>query len=75
TELGDPRYMGTALTFQTCVGFLLTTISIALVPWLVDRVGWEWAFAFLAPGPVFGTISMLRLRRLPESRSLAGGRR
>ncbi|MBW3564468.1 MAG: MFS transporter [Acidobacteria bacterium] len=74
TELGDPRYIGTALTLQTCIGFLLTTISIALVPVLVDLVGWRWAFAFLMPGPLLGTISMLRLRRLPEARQLAGGR-
>ena len=32
TELGDPRYMGTALTIQTCIGFLLTMVSIELVP-------------------------------------------
>jgi MFS family permease len=74
TELGDPRYTGTALTLQTAVGFLLTTISIAIVPWLVDLVGWRWAFAFLMPGPLLGTIAMLRLRSLPEARCLAGGR-
>ncbi len=75
TELGDPRYVGTALTFQTCIGFLLTTVSIALVPWLVERVGWEWAFTFLMPGPLLGTIAMLRLRTLPESTGLANGNR
>ena len=32
TELGDPRYIGTALTVQTCLGFLLTTVSIQLIP-------------------------------------------
>ncbi|MBW3671181.1 MAG: MFS transporter, partial [Acidobacteria bacterium] len=75
TELGDPRYIGTALTFQTCVGFLLTTVSISLIPWLVDRVGWEWAFIFLMPGPLLGTVSMLRLRALPEAERIAGGHR
>jgi hypothetical protein len=29
---------------------------------LEHNVGWKWAFAFLAPGPALGTISMLRLR-------------
>lgn len=75
TELGNPHYIGTALTFQTSVGFLLTIVSISLIPWLVDRVGWEWAFLFLMPGPLFGTIAMLRLRSLPEAEQLAGGRR
>src|SRR5918912_778597 len=71
TELGDPRYMGTALTIQTCCGFLLTTASIQLVPVLVGRVGWRYAFAALAPGPLFGVISMLVLRRLPEASKIA----
>ncbi len=75
TELGDPRYMGTALTIQTCCGFLLTTVSIQLIPLLVERVGWRYAFAALAPGPVFGVASMLRLRRLPEAAKIAGGKR
>ena len=75
TELGDPQYMGTALTIQTCLGFLLTTISIELIPRLVNLVGWRYAFVILAPGPLFGVISMLRLRRLPEAVKIAHGRR
>ncbi|MFN2632670.1 MAG: MFS transporter [Thermoanaerobaculia bacterium] len=75
TELGDPKYMGTALTIQTCVGFLLTMGSIQLIPVLVAHVGWRWAFAALAPGPAFGIWSMLRLRSLPEAVRIAQGRR
>jgi MFS family permease len=75
TELGDPRYMGTALTIQTCCGFLLTTVSIQLVPVLVASWGWRYAFAALAPGPAFGVLSMLYLRRLPESLKIADGRK
>lgn len=75
TELGDPRYMGTALTVQTCCGFLLTTVSIQLIPLLVEQVGWRYAFAALAPGPALGVLSMLRLRRLPEAVKIAQGRK
>ena len=75
TELGDQQYIGTALTIQTCVGFLLTTISIELIPRLVKIVGWRYAFMLLAPGPLFGVISMLRLRGLPEAEKIAHGRR
>jgi MFS family permease len=74
TELSDPPYMGTALTVQTCVGFLLTMASIELVARLSGTAGWAWAFAALAPGPAFGIASMLRLRRLPEAAKIAGGR-
>lgn len=75
TELSPPAYVGTALTTQTCVGFALTMASIWLIPPLVRRAGWPWAFAALAVGPALGVAAMGRLRTLPESAKLAGGRR
>ena len=75
TELGDPQYIGTALTIQTSLGFLLTTISIELVPRFKNLVGWRYAFTILAIGPLFGVISMLRLRSLPEAEQIAHGKR
>lgn len=75
TELGDPQYLGTALTIQTCLGFLLTTISIELIPHVERFAGWRFAFAVLAPGPLLGVISMLRLRGLPEAEKIAHGKR
>lgn len=75
TELSDQRYVGTALTMQTCIGFLLTTVSIELVPHFVKAVGWRYAFIMLAPGPALGVIAMLRLRSLPEAEKIAHGRR
>jgi MFS family permease len=75
TELGDQQYIGTALTIQTCLGFLLTTVSIELIPRLVSLVGWRYVFAILAPGPLFGVLAMLRLRGLPEAEKIAHGRR
>ncbi|HKJ59668.1 MAG TPA: MFS transporter [Halobacteriales archaeon] len=74
TELAEPAYVGTALTLQTAVGFLLTIASIQLVPVVAGVVGWQWAFAPLAVGPALGTAAMLRLRTRPEARMLAGGR-
>lgn len=75
SELADSRYVGTALTVQTCLGFLLTLVSIRLLPTLVDAMGWRHVFATLALGPLVGIVAMLRLRALPRSRKLAGGRR
>jgi len=74
SEVAEGSYVGTALTLQTAIGFLLTTISIQLVPVLVDLVGWRWAFAPLAVGPAVGIASMLRLRRSDAASRLAGGR-
>jgi MFS family permease len=75
SELAEGAYVGTALTLQTAVGFLLTTLSIGLVPVVAEAVGWRWAFLPLAAGPAVGTLAMLVLRRLPEATALAGGRR
>ncbi len=75
TELSPPEYTGTALTIQTSVGFLLTMVSIQLVPLVVAAAGWPAAFVMLAIGPALGTVAMLTLRRLPEATQLAGGRR
>ena len=75
TELGDPQYIGTALTIQTSLGFLLTTISIELIPRVEKLVTWRYAFVILAPGPLFGVLAMLRLREVPEAERIAQGRR
>ena len=74
TEVADQRYVGTALTLQLAMGFLLTGATIWLLPELVERVGWGWAFAALAPGPALGTAAMLRLLASPEADRIAGGR-
>jgi len=74
SELAEPEYMGTMLTTQTAVGFLLTLVTIRLLPVLVDAVGWRWAFAGLALGPAVGSCAMWRLLRAPEAKMLAGGR-
>ena len=75
TELGDPQYLGTALTIQTCLGFLLTTISIQLISRIEKLFGWRYAFVVLAPGPLLGVLAMLRLRGLPEAEKIAHGRK
>ena len=56
-------HVGTALTLQTSAGFLLTMISIRLVPPITQAAGWRWAFLFLVPGPLLGAIAMRKLRK------------
>ncbi|MFW6096877.1 MAG: MFS transporter [Chloroflexota bacterium] len=74
SELSAQQYMGTALTLQTSMGFLLTLVSIRLLPLVAEWVGWQWAFVFLAPGPVVGLWAMRSLRKSPLAVKLAGGR-
>lgn len=61
TELAPAHAVGTALTLQTSLGFLLTMASIQLVPHLVGAIGWRWAFVALAIGPALGIGAMRRL--------------
>ena len=75
TELSDQSLLGTMLTVQTCLGFLLTMLSIQLVPLMAAMIGWRYAFAVLAVGPLLGVAAMARLRLRPEATRLAGGRR
>ncbi len=63
TEVAPQHAVGTALTLQTSLGFLLTTVTIHLVPELVEMFGWRWAFPVLALGPMAGIAAIRRLRR------------
>ena len=63
TEVAPPHAVGTALTVQTSLGFLLTMVSIQLVPPIVGVVGWRWAFPMLAIGPAAGIAAIRRLAR------------
>ena len=67
TEVAPPHAVGTALTLQTSLGFLLTVVTIQLVPLIQAATGWRWAFAFLALGPAVGIAA---IRRLASGRSV-----
>ena len=57
-----PEYTGTAFTIQNGIGFGITVISLQVIPWISQSIGWQWAFMFLAPGPVLGAIAIIRLK-------------
>jgi len=61
SEAAPPHAVGTALTLQTSLGFLLTMATIQLVPLLADALGWRLAFAVLALGPAAGIAAIRRL--------------
>jgi MFS family permease len=73
SELAPPDYVGTALTLQTSLGFLLTCGTIYLLPTLAAEVGWRWIMAVLALGPAIGVWAMATLRKRPEALRLARG--
>ncbi len=61
------EYVGTALTVEICSGYLLTMLTIRVVPSLAAIVGWRWVFLVLVPGPIFGLWAMKQLRREPAT--------
>jgi MFS family permease len=65
SEFSPRTQVGTALTLQTCAGFLLTMISMRLLPAVAASIGWRWAFLLLAPGPALGALAMRQLTREP----------
>lgn len=65
----DPAYVGTALTLQTALGFLLTVVTIQLVPVVAGAVGWPVAVALLSVGPLLGSVAMVRLTPLLPGRA------
>jgi MFS family permease len=64
TESVPSHAVGTALMLQTSLGFLLTTLTIQLIPPVVAVVGWGWAFPLLAVGPAAGIAAIRRLLTL-----------
>ena len=67
TESVPPHALGTALTMQISLGFLLTMLPMQVVPLIAQRTGWRWSFAILALGPLAGIAAIRRLARLRMS--------
>jgi MFS family permease len=70
TESVPGHAVGTALTIQTSLGFLLTMVTIQGLPAVAAWIGWQWSFVLLALGPVAGIASIKRLVR--AKRAIAG---
>ncbi|HUF69612.1 MAG TPA: MFS transporter [Longimicrobiales bacterium] len=62
TEVSPQHAVGTALTLQTSVGFLLSAFSVWMMIEVETRYGWGVAFSLLAVGPAFGIWQMIKLR-------------
>jgi MFS family permease len=63
TEVTPADSVGTALTLQTSLGFLLSMATIQAVPRIVEAHGWPWAFCALSVGPWLGIVAIRRFSR------------
>lgn len=70
TEVAPREAVGTALTLQTSMGFLLTSVSMQWTVSLSGSAGWGIAYSLLAIGPALGIVSMAKLRAERLSRPL-----
>jgi MFS family permease len=76
SELSDQKFVGSALTFQMAIGFLITLFTVWLVPQIASLLGsWRWSFAVLSIGPIVGVFAMIKLRQMPDAIKMANGRR
>jgi len=64
TEVTPADSVGTALTLQTSLGYLISMATIHAVPAIVQGPGWPWAFCALAVGPALGILAIRRLTKI-----------
>ena len=69
SDAADARYVGTALTAQYAIGFLITVATIRLLPTVAGAIGWRWALTVLTLGPISGVLAMRGLVRGRPGRS------
>ncbi|AIJ21473.1 transport protein [Amycolatopsis methanolica 239] len=69
SEVADPRYAGTALTAMTAAGFVVSAITIQLLPLLADLTGWRDAVTLLSIGPLLGAVAMVSVRAAAGART------
>ncbi len=85
TELVPPQYLGAAYALRSVLGFGAGVVS----PWVFglvidwargeplrsETMAWGLAWSSLGVGAVLGPLMTLKLRAMPESRGMAGGKR
>ncbi|MCA0920375.1 MFS transporter [Pseudooceanicola nanhaiensis] len=69
-DAAPPDRAGSLMTFQTALGFLLTTFTVQGAPLVASALGWPATLALLGVGPVLGVEAMRRLARLTGERGV-----
>ncbi|WP_276606352.1 MFS transporter [Arthrobacter sp. CAU 1506] len=69
-EVADQRYVGSILTLQMALGYLVTVPAVWLTPLLEKSSGWGPAFVLLAMGPLVGVWAIIRYLVSPPVRSV-----
>jgi MFS family permease len=87
TEVVSPNYLGTAYGLRSLIGFTAGAISPTVFGLILDLTNadqakalgyipnWGWAFSMLGLVALFGPWMMFKLRAMPESLKMAGGKK
>ena len=60
-EQAEHEWNRRVLIAVVAFSWLLTMVSMRLVPPITEVAGWQWAFVFLVPGPLLGAFAMWKL--------------
>lgn len=63
-QTAPKEVIGSALTMITAIGFTITMVATQLTAMLLAVVPVEWVMLLLAPGPVFGLLSLYKLKKI-----------
>lgn len=63
-DAAPPERVGSIMTLQTAIGFLLTAATVQLTPIAAEAFGWPVVLAIMAIGPALGMLAMRALMRL-----------
>lgn len=63
-DAAPPERVGSIMTLQTAIGFLLTAVTVQLTPIAAEAFGWPVVLAIMAIGPALGVLAMRALMRM-----------
>ncbi|MCY4653435.1 MAG: hypothetical protein OXC95_09760, partial [Dehalococcoidia bacterium] len=79
TELAPQNLIGSTQAIQSFIGFTVGAIAPIVAGGLLDvfdgTLGWGAAFGFNGMLAVIGVAALLVLRRMPEAKNMAAGKR
>jgi MFS family permease len=88
SELVSPNFLGTALALRSLIGFGIGAVAPTAFGLVLDLTNsgetqrvlgylpnWGWAFSMLGLVALIGPWAMVKLRSMPESRMMAGGKK
>ena len=88
SELVSPNFLGTALALRSLIGFGIGALAPTAFGLVLDLTNsgetqkllgylpnWGWAFSMLGLFALIGPWAMFKLRSMPESRMMAGGKK